>query len=69
MSKDFKSLTYLVDDNFADTLRWLALHQDCYDSFHYDVLKQELWVEHANGSDIIRIGHYLNANYGILLTS
>ncbi|EPF71896.1 hypothetical protein [Acinetobacter rudis] len=69
MAKDFKALTYIVDENLADTLHWLSLHQDCFDAFHYDVLSEELSVEHANGVDIIRVGHYLNAEYGILLTS
>jgi len=50
-------------------LHWLSLHQDCFDALHYDVLSEELSVEHANGVDIIRVGHYLNAEYGILLTS
>lgn len=69
MTKDFKAITYLVDDNLADTLHWLCLHQDCFDAFHYDVQSGELLVEHANGADVIRPGHYLNAQYGILLTS
>jgi hypothetical protein len=33
MSKDFHAKTYIVDENLADTLHWLSLHQDCYDSF------------------------------------
>lgn len=69
MVKDFQALTYIVDDNLADTLHWLSLHQDCFDALHYDVVREELLVEHANGADIIRPGHYLNAQYGILLTS
>ncbi|MGN9712394.1 hypothetical protein ACG9WQ_003190 [Acinetobacter variabilis] len=69
MSKDFQSDTYIVDENLADTLHWLSLHQDCYDSFHYDALSQTLTVEHANGADVIRVGDYLNANYGILITA
>lgn len=69
MSKDFQADTYIVDENLADTLHWLSLHQDCYDSFHYDALSQTLTVEHANGADVIRIGDYLNASYGILITA
>ncbi len=69
MSKDFHAKTYIVDENLADTLHWLSLHQDCYDSFHYDALSQTLTVEHANGADVIRVGDYLNANYGILITA
>ncbi|SPL72600.1 hypothetical protein [Acinetobacter stercoris] len=69
MSKDFKAQTYIVDENLADTLIWLCHHQDCFDSFHYDVVTQELKVEHANGMDIIKKGSYLNASYGILITS
>ena len=69
MSKDFKSLTYVVDDHLADTLHWLSVHQDCYDRFHYDVLTEVLVVEHANGTDVIKTGQYLNASYGILITS
>ena len=69
MSKDFSAETYVVDDNLADTLRWLILHQDCYDRFQFDVVQQQLRVEHANGMDIIRVGQFLNASYGILISS
>lgn len=69
MSKDFNAETYVVDDHLADTLRWLCQHQDCYDRFEFDVLQQQLRVEHANGMDIIRVGQFLNASYGILITS
>ena len=69
MSKAFQADTYIVDENLADTLHWLSLHQDCYDSFHYDALSQTLTVEHANGADVIRVGDYLNASYGILITA
>lgn len=69
MSKDFQADTYIVDENLADTLHWLSLHQDCYDSFHYDALSQTLTVEHANGADVIWVGDYLNASYGILITA
>ncbi|MBP3015504.1 hypothetical protein [Acinetobacter baumannii] len=55
MSKDFKALTYIADDNI--------------ESFHFDVLSQELSVTHAAGRDIIRVGTFLNATYGILVTS
>ena len=34
-----------------------------------DAIQQQLTVEHANGVDIIKAGQYLNANYGILITS
>lgn len=69
MSKDFKAETYIVDENLADTLTWLCHHQECFDSFHYDAIAQELLVRHANGEDIIKKGDYLNAQYGILITS
>lgn len=69
MSKDFKAESYVVDLQLADTLIWLCHHQDCYDSFQYDVLTHELKVFHANGIDIIRVGMFLNAQYGILITS
>ncbi|MDV2440129.1 hypothetical protein QR665_11700 [Acinetobacter gerneri] len=69
MSKDFKSETYIVDESLVDTLQWLTQHQDCFDSLHFDVLKQELLVCHANGEDVIKKGQYLNASYGILITS
>ena len=69
MSKDFQADTYIIDENLADTLHWLSLHQDCYDSFSFDALTQELVVHHANGTDQIRIGDYLNASYGILITA
>lgn len=67
--KDFKALTYIVDDNLADTLTWLSHHQDCFERFSYDCMTQELCVEHANGMDMIRKGDYLNASYGILITA
>lgn len=69
MFKDFKAMTYVVDEHLADTLTWLVQHQDCYDSFEYDALTQELRVHHANGTDRIKTGDYLNAQYGILITS
>ncbi len=69
MSIDFTSNTYIVTDQLADTLVWLSHHQDCFDSFSYDTLTQELVVYHANGADIIRKGNYLNARYGLLITS
>ena len=69
MTKDFTQLSYIVDSTLADTLVWLCHHQDCFDSFEYDVLQQELKVHHANGTDIIREGMFLNAKYGILITS
>ncbi|EPJ8958581.1 TPA: hypothetical protein ACGDOP_003429, partial [Acinetobacter baumannii] len=53
----------------ADTVTWLLHHQDVFESFHFDVLSQELSVTHAAGRDIIRVGTFLNATYGILVTS
>ncbi len=69
MPKNFKEKTYIVDENLTDTLTWLLHHQDCYDRFYYDAIQQQLTVEHANGADIIKVGQYLNASYGILITS
>ncbi len=69
MSKDFKALTYIADENVADTVTWLLHHQDVFDSFNFDVLSQELTVTHAAGKDIIRVRTFLNATYGILVTS
>ena len=69
MSKDFKALTYVADENIADTVTWLLNHQDAFDSFHFDVQSQELSVAHAAGEDIVRAGTFLNATYGILVTS
>lgn len=69
MNKDFKSETYTVDDNMADTMTWLIHHQEVFDSLHFDVHTQELSVSHAAGVDIIRVGMYLTAKYGILVTS
>ncbi len=69
MPKDFQKLTYIVDDNLADTLHWLTLHQDSFDAFHYDAISKELTVHHANGIDQILVGGYLNASYGILITA
>ncbi len=69
MHKDFQADTYIVDAHLADTLHWLSLHQDCYDTFHYDAISKTLTVEHANGADEIRVGDYLNAKYGILITA
>lgn len=47
MSKDFHADTYIVDSNLADTLHWLSLHQDSYDSFSYDAVTQALMVHHS----------------------
>lgn len=69
MSKDFQAMTYVVDEHLADTLTWLVAHQQCYESFDYDAVTQTLKVHHANGTDQIKVGDYLNANYGILITS
>ncbi len=69
MAKDFNAPTYIVDDQLSDTLTWLCQHQDCFDAFHFDVIKQELTVYHANGADLIKPDMYLNANYGLLITS
>lgn len=69
MTKDFQAETYIVDENLADTLHWLSLHQESFESLYYDAITQTLTVEHANGSDVIRIGDYLNAKYGILITA
>ncbi|WP_043974304.1 MULTISPECIES: hypothetical protein [Acinetobacter] len=69
MNKDFKAETYTVDDSITDTILWLMQHQDIFDSFHFDVHTQELSVTHAAGVDVIRIGMFLNAKYGILVTS
>ncbi len=41
MNKDFKSETYTVDDNMADTMTWLMHHQEVFDSLHFDVHTQE----------------------------
>ncbi|MEB3766382.1 hypothetical protein [Acinetobacter sp. MD2] len=67
--KNFSTETYVVDDNFQDTITWLLQHQDCFDELRFDVLTQELTVIHAAGTDIIRAGQFLNARYGILVTS
>lgn len=69
MDKNFNLDRYVVDENIADTMRWLIQHQDVFDSFNFDVHTQELSVTHAAGIDIIRIGMFLNAQYGILVTS
>ena len=69
MDKDFNSETYTVDESISDTILWLMHHQEIFDSFHFDVHTQELSVTHAAGVDIIRIGMFLNAKYGILVTS
>lgn len=69
MLKDFKAMTYVADENVADTLTWLLHHQDSFERFEYDALTKELLVHHANGTDRIKVGDYLNASYGILITS
>lgn len=69
MDKNFNSETYTVDESISDTILWLMHHQEIFDSFHFDVHTQELSVTHAAGVDIIRIGMFLNAKYGILVTS
>ena len=67
--KDFSKDHYIVDENVSDTLTWLLHHQDCFDRFEYDAMSKELLVHHANGTDRIKQGDYLNAKYGILITS
>ncbi|MEB3753768.1 hypothetical protein [Acinetobacter sp. MD2(2019)] len=67
--KNFNAETYLTDQNISDTITWLLQHQDCFDEFHFNVNTQELTVIHAAGTDIIRAGQFLNARYGILVTS
>ena len=69
MSKNFQSESYIVDHNLSDTLTWLLAHQDCYERFEYDALQQQLTVFHANGQDVILTGDYLNAKYGILIST
>ena len=69
MSKDFKAMRYVVDENIVDTLTWLLAHQDCFESFEYDAMSATLLVHHANGTDQIKQGDYLTAQYGILITS
>lgn len=69
MAKDFFAENYVVDDYFSDTFVWLYHHQDCFESFEFDVFKQELKVYHVNGIDVIRCGMFLTAKYGILVTS
>ena len=69
VQKDFLAETYSVDEHLVDTLTWLAHHQDCFDSFHYDAIEKKLVVQHANGQDEIMQGDYLNARYGILITA
>ena len=67
--KDFSKDNYIVDENVSDTLTWLLHHQDCFDRFEYDAMNKELLVHHANGTDRIKQGDYLNSKYGILITS
>ncbi len=69
MIKDYKALTYNADEKISDTILWLLNHQNVFESIQFDVLSQELSVKHAAGTDIIRVGTYLNATYGILVTS
>lgn len=69
MTKDFKSSRYVTDNNLLDTITWLMHHQESFDSFEYDAVSQQLKVHHANGTDLLKIGQYLNASYGILITS
>ena len=68
MSKDFHADTYIVDSKLADTLHWLSLHQDSYDSFSYDAVTQAMMLNHSNGVDQNLVGDYLNNRYGILIT-
>ncbi len=44
MTKNFQAQTYIVDNNLSDTLSWLCQHQECFDSFHYDAIRQTLIV-------------------------
>ena len=55
--------------NFLQSNLNAVTAQDIFDSFHFDVHTQELSVTHAAGVDIIRQGMFLNAKYGILVTS
>lgn len=64
-----KTDTYIVDDKVINTISWLLAHEDCYESFPYDVIEKKLVVYHANGSDVIHEGDYLNASYGLLITA
>ena len=67
--KNFKLPRYVVVEHLADTLTWLCHHQESFDSFNYDAITQQLTVQHLNGMDVIRVGDYLNASYGILITA
>ena len=69
MSKNFKADTYVTDHNLIDTITWLIHHQESFESFEYDAITRQLKVHHANGTDLIKTGQYLNASYGILITS
>lgn len=69
MNKNFKDNTYVTDSNVVDTITWLMHHQESFDSFEYDAITQQLKVHHANGTDLLKTGQYLNASYGILITS
>ena len=69
MNKNFKDNTYVTDSNVVDTITWLMHHQESFDSFEYDAITQQLRVHHANGTDLLKTGQYLNASYGILITS
>lgn len=60
---------HIVQEDFAQTILWLLKHQDIFDSLHYDTLSRTLTVKHVAGEDILRKGMYLNAEYGILITS
>ena len=60
---------HVVTSNLLSTFEWLLMNKDCYDSFTYDAVSNELIVHHANGTDEIREGDYLNAAYGILITA
>ena len=69
LSKFIRYDIFNLVENIANTIFWLMQHQDIFDSFHFDVHTQELSVTHAAGVDIIRQGMFLNAKYGILVTS
>lgn len=61
--------THVVTSDIQKTIDWLIQNQACFDSFTFDVHTQTLTVYHEAGKDVLRLGMYLTAQYGILVTS
>ncbi|MBF7689468.1 hypothetical protein [Acinetobacter pollinis] len=60
--------THVIKE-WSQTIQWLMKYDECFDELKYDAIRKEWTVRHAAGEDILRIGMFLTAKYGILVTS